>query len=223
MRVLITSGPTREPIDDVRFVSNVSTGRLGVAVAEAFRSAGHEVLFLHGIGSLVPSGAPGLRTFEFESAASLLALIERLVEDPTLRPDAMIHAAAVADYAPVKVVGKIKSDRKELVIEMQPTPKIADRVKQLRPDLPLILFKLESCISRDELHARARRTLERAGADAIVANLLEEVEVEKHRADLLRKDGTSTVLGTRAAIGAGLVAEAVRLTTYSTRGERVMK
>ncbi len=215
MRVLITSGPTREPIDDVRFVSNVSTGRLGVSVAQAFCHAGHEVLFLHGASSLVPAASEKVCAFEFGSAASLLELLERLVTDPARAPDVMIHAAAVADYAPVKVDGKIKSDRPELVIEMRPTPKIADRVKSMRPDLPLILFKLESGISREELHARARRTMERAGAEGIVANLLEEVGIDEHRADLLRRDGSSTILGSRGAIGSGLVAEAERLAASS--------
>jgi phosphopantothenoylcysteine synthetase/decarboxylase len=210
MRIAITSGPTREPIDDVRYVSNVSTGRLGVAVAEAFLAAGHDVLFLRGEGSLAPAEREGLEVVTFGSAASLLALLEKRLTRDGGAPVAWIHAAAVADYAPAPVAGKLKSDRDELVLRMLPTPKIGDRIRARRDDLTIVMFKLESGIARDELERRARATLERAGADAIVANLLAEVGAE-HRALLLRRDGTRRELASREAIAAALVEEVTRL------------
>lgn len=216
MRILLTSGPTREPIDDVRFVSNVSTGRLGVAIAAEFLAAGHDVVFLRGAGSLAPSSHPHLLLVEFESTASLLAAIEGELARNERAPVAWIHAAAVSDYAPVKVDGKIKSDRDALVIEMRPTPKIADAVKRSFPQVPLVSFKLESGITREELHVRARRSMARCGADAVVANLLGDVTATAHRADLLRADGMVTTFDSRAAIGKGLVAEIERLTRRST-------
>lgn len=216
MRILLTSGPTREPIDDVRFVSNVSTGRLGVAIAAEFLAAGHEVVFLRGAGSIAPTPHSRLQLVEFESTASLLAAIENELARSERAPVAWIHAAAVSDYAPVKSEGKIKSDRDALVIEMRPTPKVADAVKRRFPRVPLVLFKLESGIARDELHARARRAMSRCGAEAVVANLLEDVTKESHRADLLRADGVVTTFETRSTIGKGLVAEIERLTRRST-------
>ena len=211
MRVLLTSGPTREPIDDVRFVSNVSTGRLGVEVANALLQAGHHVTFLRGAGSLAPKDHGRLETVEFESAASLVAALETRLRDVEHAPDVLIHAAAVADYAPVKVDGKIKSDHSEMVIRMQPTPKIADRIRAQFPRLPIIMFKLESGISREVLHQRARTTMQRVRAQGIVANLLEEVGASLHRAELLRPDGSIEVFRSREEIARGLAAEVSRV------------
>jgi phosphopantothenoylcysteine synthetase/decarboxylase len=223
MRVLITSGPTREPIDDVRFVSNVSTGRLGVTIATAFLAAGHSVVFLRGVGSAAPDDHPALDVVEFTSTESLLEILRRRLAHGARRPDVWIHAAAVADYAPARVEGKIKSDRDSLVIEMRPTPKVADTICREHGDVPLVLFKLESSIPRAELHVRANRTLRRVGAAAIVANLLEEVTATSHRADLLRADGSSESFDTRLSIANGLVAEAERLATSSLAVHRSLE
>jgi len=212
MHVLITAGPTREPIDDVRFLSNISSGRLGVAVATAFSRAGHWVTLLRGEGALAPPSDPRIQDVEFGSAVSLLAAILQRT-DPAASPgfgvpDVMIHAAAVADYAPVPLEGKIASTQPSLVLELTPTPKVADRVRLDRPNLPIILFKLEAKISEDELFARARRTMTRVGAAAIVANLLGDVGVTDHRAVLLRPDGTKVDAPTRSDIARVLVEEA---------------
>lgn len=207
MRVLVTSGPTREPIDDVRYVSNLSTGALGTAVATAFATAGHDVLLLHGAGSLVPRPMKGLETIQFGSALSLLDALVRAASTAPV-PDLLIHAAAVADYAPEPQRGKIKSSEPELVLRMTPTPKVVDRLREAVPSLPVIVFKLEAGISREELHARARATMRRVGAVAVVANLLAEVGPARHRADLLRADETVVEWEGRAAIARGLVVEA---------------
>lgn len=217
MKVLITSGGTREPIDSVRFVSNVSTGRLGAAVAGAFLDRGHSVVYLRGVGAVEPARHAQLTAVEFTSAASLLAEAERQLCGPAA-PDVLIHAAAVADYAPVPVEGKIKSTEPELVLRLLPTPKVADRLRARAPDLPMILFKLESGIDRAELVRRARATLARVRAQAVVANLIEDVGEQSHRADLLRADGSAEIAEGRPAIAAALVREAERLA--AERGAR---
>ncbi len=213
MRALVTSGPTREPVDDVRYVSNVSTGSLGTAIAEAFLAAGHDVVLCHGAGSKRPPPSDRLTLFEFTTARSLLdaLLAEASGAGSGPRPDLLIHAAAVADYAPVPVTGKIKSTEPELVLRMTPTPKVVDRLRETAPELPIVVFKLESGLAREELHARARRTMERVGAVAVVANLVEEVGPRGHRADLLRADGTAVPWDGREEIARGLVDEAERI------------
>jgi phosphopantothenoylcysteine synthetase/decarboxylase len=221
MKILLTSGPTREPIDDVRYVSNVSTGRLGVAVANRFLAAGHQVVFLRGAGSLAPQPHPGLRVLEFTSTASLLETIAAELRGGMPPIEAWIHSAAVADYAPVKVEGKIKSDRESLVLEMRPTPKVADAIKREFPRIPLVMFKLESGITRAQLHESARKTLARVGAEAIVANLLEEVGPEAHRADLIRRDGSVESFTSRDAIGRGLIVEVERLLAVGSGTDRI--
>ncbi|MFG0316652.1 MAG: phosphopantothenoylcysteine decarboxylase [Planctomycetota bacterium JB042] len=210
--MLVTSGPTREPVDDVRYVSNVSTGSLGTAIAEAFLAAGHEVVLCHGAGSKRPPESDRLTLVEFTSARSLLEALraETAGEGAGPRPDLLIHAAAVADYAPVFRAGKIKSTEPELTLRMTPTPKVVDRLRETAPDLPIVVFKLESGVAREELRARARRTMERVGAIAVVANLVEEVGPRGHRADLLRADGTVVEWQGREEISRGLVEEAER-------------
>ncbi len=207
VRVLITSGPSREPIDDVRYVSNVSSGRLGVALALAFARAGHQVVLLRGQGSAAPEAGAGVTALEFTTARSLLAAARGVLAGVDA-PDLLIHAAAVADYAPRPAAGKLKSGAAELVVRMQPTPKVVDELRRLDPDLPIILFKLEARVSRDELHRRARESARRVGAAAVVANFLEDVTAHGHRADLLRGDGSSQRLDGREAIAAALVHEA---------------
>lgn len=211
LHVAITSGPTREPIDDVRFVSNVSTGRLGVALARAFHAAGHRVTMLHGLGSATPDPAtPGLQLVPFETAESLLAALLRTfagVDAPML----LIHAAAVADYAPMRSTGKIKSTAPELVVRMLPTPKVADAFRRERPTVPIVMFKLESGIGQDELRARAIATMRRVDAQAVVANLLSEVGPDAHRAELIRADGSMTAFDGRDDLSRGLVDEARRI------------
>ncbi|MBI4880730.1 MAG: hypothetical protein HY812_13890 [Planctomycetes bacterium] len=207
MRVLVTSGPSREPIDEVRYVSNVSSGKLGLAVAQAFARAGHAVVLLRGRGSAAPEAGAGVAAIEFSSALSLLEAARRVLTGADA-PDLLIHAAAVADYAPEPAAGKLKSSALELVVRMKPTPKVVDEIRRLRPDLPIILFKLEARVSRGELHRRALESARRVGAAAVVANLLEEVTEGRHRADLLRGDGSLERLDGREAIAAALVREA---------------
>ena len=131
----------------------------------------------------------------------------------------LVLRAELADYAPVKTGGKLKSDRAALVIEMRPTPKIADRIHAMHPELPMIMFKLESGITREELHARARETARRAGARAIVANLLQDVSAGAHRADLLSDAGRCVTFETREEIASGLVSEVERLVRSSMIAE----
>lgn len=204
--VAITSGPTREPLDDVRYLSNHSTGRLGLELAGAFVKAGYRVCFLHGPGSLRPEASDSIELRAFTTAESLGRQLIELFRGPG-SPGMLLHAAAVADYAPVPVSGKLSSTGPELVVRMRPTPKLADRVRECFPELPMILFKLEAGIERAELHRRARATLERVGAFGIVANLAEQVGEAAHRADFLGRDGTLHALGSRAEIAAFLVGQ----------------
>jgi phosphopantothenoylcysteine synthetase/decarboxylase len=192
-------------------VSNVSTGRLGAAIAEAFATAGHRVTLVHGVGSATPQPVPaGVTLRPFESARSLLELLLRTFCDDDA-PQLLIHAAAVADYAPVKTDGKIKSTAPELVVRMQPTPKVADAFARERPHVPIIMFKLEAGIDRDELRRRATATMRRVAGRAVVANLLDEVGPHAHRTELIRADGSTLEFADKPALARGLVDEAVRI------------
>ncbi|HTB65323.1 MAG TPA: bifunctional phosphopantothenoylcysteine decarboxylase/phosphopantothenate--cysteine ligase CoaBC, partial [Steroidobacteraceae bacterium] len=118
-RVLITAGPTREPIDPVRFISNRSSGKMGFAVAQAAREAGAEVVMICGPVALATPA--GIRRVDVESAADMLAAVQAEVRGD----DIFISTAAVADYRPAKAADhKIKKTEESLALQMARTTDI---------------------------------------------------------------------------------------------------
>jgi len=205
MRILITSGGTREPIDDVRYVGNRASGRTGSLLAEEAVRRFHTVFLLSGAGSVMPdewamkTGLLVSRTFG--SAADLLDLCESL----DYRFDAVIASAAVADFAPVKSDGKLSSAMPELVVRMLPTRKIVDRMRALWPKSVLVAFKLESNAGPELLFEQARRTMERCGADMVVANDTGSMGEESHPAHILDSSGRVCSVQTRRNLAGELI------------------
>lgn len=163
--MLITAGPTHEPIDAVRYLANRSSGRMGVALAEAARDAGWTVTLLLGPVSLEPP--TGVRTVRFESTADLGGLLER--HFPAC--EVLIMAAAVADYRPRgSCRGKLPRGGEALSLELEPTPDlVAACAARKRAQQRILGFALEEPAA---LEQRARDKLRRKGLDAVVANPL---------------------------------------------------
>jgi len=180
-RILITAGPTHEPIDAVRYLANRSSGRLGICLAAAAREAGWDVTLLLGPTPLPPTG---VRTERFETAADLAALLDRYAPDC----DVLVMAAAVADYRPrAAAAHKLPRSGRKLVIELEPTPDlIAACAQRKRPGQRLIGFALEE---PGVLAARAQEKLAHKGLDAIVANPLETMNADQIRATVYTADG----------------------------------
>ena len=166
-RLLITAGPTREPIDAVRYLANRSSGKLGSALAEAGRVAGWEVTLLLGPACVEPPAGGGVRVERYESTADLAGLLDVHFE----RCDVLVMAAAVADYRPIDTSeGKLPRAGERRVIELEPTPDlVAECAARKRPDQRVIGFALES---PERLKDRAAEKLSRKRLDAIVANPL---------------------------------------------------
>jgi phosphopantothenoylcysteine decarboxylase/phosphopantothenate--cysteine ligase len=164
-KMLITAGPTHEPIDAVRYLANRSSGRMGVALAEAARDAGWTVTLLLGPVALAPPA--GVQTFAFESVADLA----RLLDEHFPACDALLMAAAVADYRPRRPSeAKLLRRGDPLVLELEPTPDlVATCTARKRKDQRIIGFALEEPTVLEE---RALDKLRRKGLDAIVANPL---------------------------------------------------
>lgn len=206
MRILITSGGTREPIDDVRYVGNVATGSTGAGLAAEAVRRFHTVFLLSGVGSISPpqwaldTGLLVQRTFT--STKSLLAMADEICVTGI---DAVVASAAVADYTPERHPGKLSSAATELVVRMVPTPKVIDHIRQLVPEATLVAFKLETAVSNEELLARARRTMARAGADYIVANDLAGAGDDDHPACILGPDGLAVPVASRTDLAIGLL------------------
>lgn len=184
-RLLVTAGPTRESIDAVRYLSNRSSGRMGVAIANAAADAGWDVVLLLGPvdGCIVSAVRPGISIQRFESTADLEACLARSAGDR----DVVVMAAAVSDYRPAAGCRSGKLERGDgLMLELVATPDLVAALATAAPDRLVVGFALEPA---DDLPARARAKLERKGLDAIVANPLETMDAETVSAIVLWRGG----------------------------------
>jgi phosphopantothenate---cysteine ligase (CTP) len=173
MKILVTAGATREPIDAVRFLSNASTGATGAALTDEFSRRGHEVVHLHGESAVLPARAMGLEIFS--SAADLEQRLARQLAKGAF--DAVVMAAAVADYRPALIAeGKIHSDATERTLHLVRNEKILPRLKTFSPAPVLVIgFKL-TVASNDEGRRQAvAAQFSAGGVDAVVHNDLTEI------------------------------------------------
>ena len=116
MKFLVTAGPTREPIDPVRYISNRSSGKMGYAIAEAALEAGHDVVLISGPVNLDPPR--GAHFISILTSDEMYNAVDRAVRDC----DALVMCAAVADYRPQRVsTTKIKKHDQNLSLELVPT------------------------------------------------------------------------------------------------------
>lgn len=188
-RLLITAGPTHEPIDAVRFLGNRSSGRLGVALADEAAHRGWTVTLLLGPVSRTPSDSR-VRVRRFRTCSDL----EGLLKDEAGECEVLVMAAAVADYRP-KVDpaffgGKFRRKSETLTLELEPTPDLLAQVAARRREGQLLVgFALEP---REELMASARAKLERKKIDLVVGNPLETMDGETIDAVVLGRDGSET-------------------------------
>jgi len=191
-RVLITSGPTRAPLDAVRFLSNKSTGRLGSLIAEAALEAGADVTFVYGRGSALPLVRGGriehLRVLPIDTVDDLVAVFRQELPGGY---DAVVHAMAVLDFQPAETrEEKVSSNQTEWLVRLVPTPKAAALVRDLAPQVFFIGFKLEVNKSIGELVGIASDWARRTHADLVVANDMRDIEHGTHTGHLVRPDGS---------------------------------
>lgn len=159
-KVVVSAGGTQEPVDPVRYLGNYSSGKMGYAVAEAARDRGAEVVVVSG-----PVAVPApyaVRVVPVQRAAEMRDAVVGECEDA----DAVVMAAAVADYQPTEAAGqKIKRRKEELDLSLVRTPDVLAAVGR-RLGLVRVGFAAES----EELEANARRKLEEKGLDLVAAN-----------------------------------------------------
>jgi len=167
-KFLITAGPTREYIDEIRFISNQSSGRMGVELANEVKVRGGEVLLIYGKGSKkVPA------YIDMVSATSTKDFLNITKEELSKHEyDFFISAAAISDYTPKEYLeGKISSAKnKELNLGLRLTPKIIDIARETDKNVFIVAFKAETKVSKEELIERAYQRLLKSNIDLIVAN-----------------------------------------------------
>ena len=161
-RVLVSAGPTQEPLDPVRFISNRSSGKMGYAIAEAVRARGGEVVLVTGPSALTPPS--GVTTVHVKTASEMADALSRHFSSCTV----LIMAAAVADFRPrVTALGKLKKQRKpEMELALEATPDILAMLSARRTSQVVVGFAAET----EQVLAHAKDKLKGKGLDLIVAN-----------------------------------------------------
>jgi len=176
----VTAGGTSEPVDDVRVLTNLSTGRFGCAIAAALAEQGVQTTLFLAERSTAPV-PQGVTVIRFGSADDLDA---KLSQSPS--PDLLFMAAAVSDYRPERVEGKIRSHADELILRLVRNKKILPTLSTRHPQTQVIGFKLLSRVSTDELLDTARGQIASCGTAACVANDLQELGGGEHPCWLVR-------------------------------------
>jgi len=168
LRVLVTAGATLEPIDPVRIITNRSSGRMGVAVAEEALSRGAEVTFVYGSGTV--AAPAGIRLVGVETTEQMYEAVVSELKSKDY--DAVIAVAAAADWIPEKPFSyKVSSHlTRSLELKLKPTVKIIDSVKKVSPKTFLVAFRAEYKLPKEELVESAHNRLLEAQADLIVVN-----------------------------------------------------
>ncbi|MCF8240540.1 MAG: bifunctional phosphopantothenoylcysteine decarboxylase/phosphopantothenate--cysteine ligase CoaBC [Melioribacteraceae bacterium] len=149
IKVLITSGGTRENIDGVRYLSNLSTGKTGAVIADALIKSGYDITYLHSIDAALPAGV--CRKIEFSDFRNLDSLIQSELKNNF---NAVIHLAAVSDFSVSQLIlngetksiplkEKITSSVEEISLVMKPNYKIVDRIKDYSINKNLLLFSFK--------------------------------------------------------------------------------
>jgi 8-oxo-dGTP pyrophosphatase MutT (NUDIX family) len=204
MRAVVTAGGTSEPVDDVRVVTNLSTGRFGAAIANALAARGIAVTLLAGRTLPREDVDPRVRVVGFRTFTDLSRAIDAELGDP---PDLWFMAAAVSDYSPAPTSGKIRSDQDTLTITMTRNPKLLATLRpRCGPGTRLVGFKLLSRVTREELVAVAARQVADHGLDWCVANDLAELGGGDHPVHLVGADGVVRRLdGARARVAGAIV------------------
>ena len=161
MRFLVTAGPTREPIDPVRYLSNRSSGKMGYAIAEAAIEGGHDVVLISGPVAIDPPRGAEL-TSVLTSDDMFDAVHEHLHDC-----DVLVMCAAVADYKPKQVSrAKIKKRGDNLSLELIPTRDILASLPKKDRNYVVVGFAAET----ENVEANARKKLQEKNCDVIVAN-----------------------------------------------------
>ena len=220
MKIIITAGGTSEKIDDVRTITNSSTGRLGYAIGKTFTEKYGDkidkIYYLHGLRAACPEHEL-IEPVAIGGVMDLKAALEKLLTEEKI--DVVVHAMAVSDYIVKEVTtldkirgvedpdnkadlsgNKISSDIDDLVIHMKKSPKVISLIKPLSPETTLVGFKLLSNVPHEELIDVGYHLMQKNDCDFVMANDLKEIGRDYHRGYLIHKDRTYDIMETNEEI-----------------------
>lgn len=197
-RILITSGPTRQAIDPVRYLTNASSGRMGVALTEAALALGHEVIVVSGPVEVdYPTAA---RVVPVVSTREMMEAAREAFE----QCDGLIGAAAPCDYEPRSVSpGKIAKTGQPLLLELIETPDIVATLAADKGSRWVVGFALET----DDPHLRALAKLQKKRCDLIALNGIEAMNSADNRIELIDAGGNvvAALSGPKSVVATGIL------------------
>ncbi|HXC35586.1 MAG TPA: phosphopantothenoylcysteine decarboxylase [Candidatus Acidoferrales bacterium] len=181
MNCVVTAGPTYEPLDEVRRLTNFSTGRLGTELGNYLTARGHNVTLLIGETSVYSGYRKARQVETFTTTADLREKLKALA---TKKVDAIFHAAAVSDFSfgrvfepnnggkvsEMKEEKKISTRRGKLLIELLPTAKIIAELREWYPETKIVGWKFEADGSRADALAAAQKQIADCSTDLCVVN-----------------------------------------------------
>jgi phosphopantothenate---cysteine ligase (CTP) len=177
MKIIITCGPSYEPIDGARRMTNMSTGKLGITLANALTDAGHEVACVKGEGATCPDPLRASLVRSFTTNENLADQLRALSQ--TFEADAVLHAAALCDFKVARVVTsesdtgaskKISTRAGEVTLVLAPTLKVLPSLRLWFPRAVIVGWKYELAGTREDAFAAAWRQLRECDSDACVLN-----------------------------------------------------
>jgi len=234
INILITSGHTTEKIDNIRNISNVSTGSLGDKIAKKYLEMGHIVYYICNINSKQPKSDNAKVTYITDVASAVLVIKDLL---KNIDIDIIVHAMAVSDFTVKHVFDfdnfeqnlkyeinahkllnklsldtnqKISSNIQNLGIMLTQTPKIVSILRNLAENAVIVSFKLQDNVSNDELISRAMQLLIKNKCDFVLANDIKNINGEEHIGYLLRPDKSFIQYNTKEEIAAAIVCESIK-------------
>ncbi len=161
MRIVVTAGPTREPIDPVRFISNRSTGYMGYLISEEASKRKHRVALITGPTELKPPDNVK-KIISIETSAELLSAVRKEISNA----DCLVMCAAVGDFKPKRKINKKIKKKKELTLTLKRTPDILSEISKRNKAKLLTGFSLET----ENLLKSSEKKLKKKNLDLLVAN-----------------------------------------------------
>ena len=199
-KVLVIAGSTEEPVDDIRVITNRSSGETGVELARAAYERGAEVELW--MGRCEVELPEYIKTSRFTSFASLAAMTKKI------RHHIVLFPAAVSDYSPKKVEGKISSDKDRLTVVLKKNPKLIDKMRRRF----VVGFKAQIKMSDDELRKAALELATRSKCSLVVANSIENVKKGLTKVLVVSRDGSAESLeGTKFEVADMIIDRIVRM------------
>lgn len=215
MKLIITAGGTTERIDDVRSITNTSTGRLGhtigTTIIKNYSDKIETLYYLYGLRAVPPTG-DRVVAIPIAGVADLEKNLKELLKKEDI--DGVIHSMAVSDYIVKELTTtqaikegktldsskKISSDIEDLVIVMKKTPKVINFIKKWSPKTLLVGFKLLSNVTREELIDVGYKLLKKNECTFVMANDLKEINATEHAGYLIHEDKSYDSMKTREEI-----------------------